>query len=184
MKETQRFSTAGSSASCCALLNLCTSSMNSSVCLPVRPSSPRAASIAARTCATPADTAEISTNRLLVTDAEHVGERGLAGPRRPPQQHRHRRGRARPACAAATRPRSASAARPPRPGSAAASAPRAARLPVAASSAASSNRLGPEPGRRSRPAPSSHSPATPARARAPGPVGRRVDARPPCAARQ
>ncbi len=31
MKDTQRFSTAGSSASCCVLENRCTSSMNSTV---------------------------------------------------------------------------------------------------------------------------------------------------------
>ena len=65
--ETQRFSTAGSSASCCALLKRWTSSMNSSVCAPVRPSSALAASIAALTWLTPAETADSSTNRLLVT---------------------------------------------------------------------------------------------------------------------
>ena len=69
MKETQRFSTAGSSASCWALLNRCTSSMNSTVCSPVMPSVPRAVSIAARTSLTPADTADSSTNRRLVTFA-------------------------------------------------------------------------------------------------------------------
>jgi hypothetical protein len=67
MNDTQRFSTAGRSASCCVLENRCTSSMNSTVCLPVRPSSPRAVSMAARTSFTPADTADSSTNRRLVT---------------------------------------------------------------------------------------------------------------------
>ena len=67
MNETQRFSTAGSSASCCALLNRCTSSMNSTVCVPVRPRSRRAASMAARTSLTPAVTADSSVNRRRVT---------------------------------------------------------------------------------------------------------------------
>ena len=67
MKETQRFSTAGSSASCWVLLNLCTSSMNSTVWRPDMPSSRRAASTAARTSLTPAVTAESSVNLRLVT---------------------------------------------------------------------------------------------------------------------
>ena len=65
-RVTQRFSTPGSRASCWALLNRCTSSTNSTVSLPPRASSARAASIAARTSLTPAATAETSTNRRLV----------------------------------------------------------------------------------------------------------------------
>ena len=49
------------------------------------------ASMAARTSLTPAVTAESSTKRRLVAPADHVGERGLAGARRPPQEQRHRR---------------------------------------------------------------------------------------------
>ena len=67
MNETHRFSTAGSRASCCVLENRCTSSMNSTVCVPLIPSARRAASTAARTSLTPALTAESSTNRRLVT---------------------------------------------------------------------------------------------------------------------
>src|SRR5579859_2081636 len=67
INETQRFSTAGSSASCWVLENRCTSSMNSTVCLPFMPRVRRAASTAARTSLTPALTAESSTNRRLVT---------------------------------------------------------------------------------------------------------------------
>jgi hypothetical protein len=66
MNDTQRFSTAGSSVSCWALLNRCTSSTNSTVCRPLMPSSRLAWSMAARTCLTPSETAEISTNRRLV----------------------------------------------------------------------------------------------------------------------
>ena len=65
--EVHRFSTAGSSASCWALLKRCTSSMNRTVWLPVSPSSVRAASMAPRTSLTPADTADSSTNRRRVT---------------------------------------------------------------------------------------------------------------------
>jgi hypothetical protein len=67
MNETQRFSTAGSSASCWVLENRCTSSMNSTVCAPLMPSARRAASTAARTSLTPALTADSSTKRRLVT---------------------------------------------------------------------------------------------------------------------
>ncbi len=67
MNDTQRFSTAGSRASCWALLKRCTSSMNRIVWAPVRPSWLRAASIAARTSFTPAVTADSSVNRRLVT---------------------------------------------------------------------------------------------------------------------
>ena len=67
MNETHRFSTAGSSASCWALLNRCTSSMNRTVWVPVSPSSVRAVSMAARTSLTPAETADSSTNRRRVT---------------------------------------------------------------------------------------------------------------------
>lgn len=69
MKVTQRFSTAGSRASCCALLKRCTSSTNRTVWRPDMPSSRRACSMAARTSLTPADTAETSTKRRLVTPA-------------------------------------------------------------------------------------------------------------------
>ena len=65
-RVTQRFSTPGSSASCWALLNRCTSSTNSTVSRPPPFSSARAASIAARTSLTPAETAETSTNRRPV----------------------------------------------------------------------------------------------------------------------
>src|SRR5262249_18088210 len=66
MKLTHRFSTAGSSASCWVLLNRCTSSTNSRLCRPLRPSSRRAASTAARTSLTPAVTAEIAVSVRLV----------------------------------------------------------------------------------------------------------------------
>ena len=66
MKETQRFSTAGSRASCWALLNRWTSSTNSTVWRPRMPRSRLACSMAARTCLTPSETAEISTNRRSV----------------------------------------------------------------------------------------------------------------------
>ena len=65
-RVTQRFSTPGSRASCCALLNRCTSSTNSTVSRPPCTSSLRAASMAARTSLTPADTAETSTKRRSV----------------------------------------------------------------------------------------------------------------------
>ncbi len=61
-RVTQRFSTPGSRASCCALLKRCTSSTKSTVSRPVATSSLRAASMAARTSLTPAETAETSTN--------------------------------------------------------------------------------------------------------------------------
>jgi hypothetical protein len=48
-------------------LKRCTSSMNSTVWVPVRPSSRRADSIAARTSFTPAVTADSSMKRRLVT---------------------------------------------------------------------------------------------------------------------
>ena len=58
--DTHRFSTPGSSASCWALLKRCTSSMKSTDSSPVVESRRRAASMAARTSLTPADTAETS----------------------------------------------------------------------------------------------------------------------------
>jgi hypothetical protein len=67
MNDTQRFSTAGSRASCWALLKRCTSSMNRTVCMPVSPRSRRAVSMAARTSLTPAVTADSSVKRRLVT---------------------------------------------------------------------------------------------------------------------
>jgi hypothetical protein len=63
---TQRFSTPGSNASCCALVNRWTSSTKSTVSRPPRASSRRALSIAARTSFTPAATADTSTKRRLV----------------------------------------------------------------------------------------------------------------------
>ena len=60
---TQRFSTLGSSASCWALVNRCTSSMNRTVSVPSVASRRRASSITARTSLTPAVTADSSTNR-------------------------------------------------------------------------------------------------------------------------
>src|ERR1035437_5682672 len=66
MNDTQRFSTAGSSASCWVLENRCTSSTNSTVCAPFMPSVRRAASTATRTSLTPALTADSSTKRRLV----------------------------------------------------------------------------------------------------------------------
>ena len=66
MRVTQRFSTPGSSASCCALVKRCTSSTNSTVSWPLRTSSARAPSMAARTSLTPAATAETSTKRRRV----------------------------------------------------------------------------------------------------------------------
>src|SRR3954447_2156888 len=65
-RVTQRFSTPGRSASCWALLKRCTSSTNRTVSRPVATSSARAASIAARTSLTPAETVETSTNRRSV----------------------------------------------------------------------------------------------------------------------
>ena len=65
---TQRFSTPGRSASCWALVNRCTSSMNSTVStVPVaRARSRRAPSITCRTSFTPAVTADSSTNFRFV----------------------------------------------------------------------------------------------------------------------
>jgi len=60
-------STPGSSASCCALVNRCTSSTNRTVRSPDVPNRCLASSIAARTSLTPAVTADNSVNRLLVT---------------------------------------------------------------------------------------------------------------------
>jgi hypothetical protein len=63
---THLFSTPGRSASCCALVNRCTSSTNSTVSGPPRASWLRALSMAARTSLTPAATADTSTKRRLV----------------------------------------------------------------------------------------------------------------------
>ena len=63
---TQRFSTPGSNASCWALVKRCTSSTKSTVSCPLRASRCRAASMAARTSLTPAETAETSTKCRLV----------------------------------------------------------------------------------------------------------------------
>src|SRR5450631_204212 len=60
---TRRFSTAGNRASCCVFENRCTSSMNSTVCVPFMPSWRRASSSTSRTSLTPALTADSSTNR-------------------------------------------------------------------------------------------------------------------------
>ena len=90
MRVTQRFSTAGSSASCCPLLNRCTSSMNSTVCLPYKESWVLASSMTARTSLTPAVTADSSVNRRPVAERHDVGERRLAGAGRSPQDQRGR----------------------------------------------------------------------------------------------
>ena len=65
---TQRFSTAGSSASCWVLEKRCTSSMNSTVSRPDMPFCRRAASTTARTSLTPALTADSSSNERPVAD--------------------------------------------------------------------------------------------------------------------
>ena len=65
-RVTQRFSTPGNSASCCALVNRCTSSTNSTVSLPLEARRLRAELIASRTSLTPAATAETSTKCRLV----------------------------------------------------------------------------------------------------------------------
>ncbi len=67
-RVTQRFSTAGSSASCWVLENRCTSSMNSTVSRPDIPLCRRACSITARTSLTPALTADSSVNARPVAD--------------------------------------------------------------------------------------------------------------------
>jgi hypothetical protein len=64
--DTQRFSTPGRSASCCVLLNRCTSSTNSTVSVPLCARARRAPVMTSRTSLTPAETAEISTKRRLV----------------------------------------------------------------------------------------------------------------------
>ena len=69
IRVTQRFSTAGSSASCWVFEKRWTSSMNSTVRRPVRPRSRRASAMAARTSRTPAATADSSVNRSLVPAA-------------------------------------------------------------------------------------------------------------------
>ncbi len=65
---TQRFSTAGSNASCWVLENRCTSSMNSTVSRPVMPLCRLACSTTARTSLTPALTAESSVNDRPVAE--------------------------------------------------------------------------------------------------------------------
>lgn len=62
-RVTHRFSTLGSSASCCVRVNRWTSSMNSTVSPPSVTSRRRASSITARTSFTPAVTADEPTNR-------------------------------------------------------------------------------------------------------------------------
>ena len=59
-------STAGSNASCCALLKRWISSRNRIVRWPCAPSRSRAPAITARTCATVAETAESSSNAAPV----------------------------------------------------------------------------------------------------------------------
>ena len=84
MKVTQRFSTAGSRASCWALLKRWTSSTNSTVCRPVMPSS-RLALLDGR-----ADVLDAGRDRGHLDEAplggagDDVGEGGLAGARAAP----------------------------------------------------------------------------------------------------
>ena len=66
IRVTQRFSTAGSSESCWALLKRWISSRKRTVSLPYPPVARRAPSMTARTSLTPAVIAESSTKRLLV----------------------------------------------------------------------------------------------------------------------
>ena len=66
---TVRSSTAASSESCWVLLNRCTSSMKSTVCGPPERRWRRAASITARTSLTPAESADMATNRRSVAPA-------------------------------------------------------------------------------------------------------------------
>ncbi len=69
MRTTSPSSTAGSRASCWDLLNRCTSSMKRMVPRPCSPSSRRASSMAPRTSATPAFTADSGTKVLAVVAA-------------------------------------------------------------------------------------------------------------------
>jgi hypothetical protein len=62
-RVTQRFSTAGSRASCWVLEKRCTSSTNRTVCAPVSPSVRLASSTTCRTSFTPAVTADSSRKR-------------------------------------------------------------------------------------------------------------------------
>ena len=62
MKVTSRFSTAGSSASCCDLEKRCTSSMNRTVSVPSPTSLRRARASTSRTSFTPDVTADSSSN--------------------------------------------------------------------------------------------------------------------------
>lgn len=66
MSVTQRFSTAGSRESCCALLKRWISSRKRTVSWPYPPEARRAPSMTARTSLTPAVIADSSTKRLLV----------------------------------------------------------------------------------------------------------------------
>ena len=100
-RVTQRFSTPGSSASCCALLKRCTSSTKSTVSLPEPTSVARAASIAARTSFTPAETALTSTKRRPVCRLRIDAIVVLPVPGGP-HSNKDIAGRPRPAAAAAT----------------------------------------------------------------------------------
>ena len=128
IRVTQRFSTAGSSESCWALLKRWISSRKSTS--PAgHPAGRRGALDDRRTSLTPAVIADSSTNARCRSPTNHVREGGLAGAGRAPEDHRGRcreppRPR-RPAGAAGTRRRAGGAARRPRPGCADASARRA-----------------------------------------------------------
>ena len=69
MRTMSPSSTDGNKASCCDLLNRCTSSMKRMVPWPCSPSRCRASSMARRTSATPALTADRGTKALAVTVA-------------------------------------------------------------------------------------------------------------------
>ena len=88
IRVTRRFSTAGSSASCCVFENRCTSSMNSTVWRAVHAElAPRLFEHLAHIFDAGADCRQLDeTARRGLTD--HVRERGLAGAGRPPQEHR------------------------------------------------------------------------------------------------
>ena len=89
-RVTQRFSTLGSSASCCVLEKRWTSSMNRTVWVPVSPSARLASSMTWRTSFTPAVTADSSRQRRLVAAGDGHRERGLAGAGRAPEDHAER----------------------------------------------------------------------------------------------
>ena len=111
--------------------------------MPVRPSSRRAASMAARDVLDPGGDRRQLGEAALGHLADDMGEGGLAGSRRPPQQQRHRGVMINQLAERGARRRSGAAGRSPRPGCAGASAPRSGRGGSrAASSPASSEETG------------------------------------------